>query len=446
LQTEDKATWYRLDIPMSVHGSAAHADLRDLRVFNAEGEALPYALVPGRERVTQTRRVETARLFDLHTHAAIGEEPGLWIKRTEEGTHVEILPGKPAFRSNAISGWLLEVGEQDFPLERLRLDWGGDNANWPEDAASFQRFDIDASDDLENWHNWGEGQIAHVGFGEEYIDQREIVLPKQKARYLRLTWHTPQRIILKTAQVSGTRSGCEPAPLIWSEPIPGKQSGDDEFTWQLPRPLPLARVRISVQEANTLAPVVLSGSLGQEEAPQTQSGKLIVIPREKPAAADPWRTLARGVLYRLPENGREVTQEELELPEEAVRQLRLQLDPRGGGLGREVPELRVALHGYQLIFLSRGNPPYRLAFGREDATSAALPLTTLIPGYDERQPPAFGLARVTEDATISTISSAGPAPEQATINWKKTGLWAVLLLGVALLVGMAVSLLRAPGK
>lgn len=41
LSLQGEGPWYRLSIPMSVQLSAAHADLRDLRVFDAEGGPCP---------------------------------------------------------------------------------------------------------------------------------------------------------------------------------------------------------------------------------------------------------------------------------------------------------------------------------------------------------------------------------------------------------------------
>ncbi|MDF5807626.1 DUF3999 family protein [Pseudomonas aeruginosa] len=65
LSLQGEGPWYRLSIPMSVQLSAAHADLRDLRVFDAEGEALPYALVAGSERQASTPHEAEVRLFPL---------------------------------------------------------------------------------------------------------------------------------------------------------------------------------------------------------------------------------------------------------------------------------------------------------------------------------------------------------------------------------------------
>jgi hypothetical protein len=433
LRTEDKATWYRLDVPMSLYWSAANADLDDLRVFNAEGEALPYALTEGARRKTETRRAARARLFPLYTRAAVSEDPGLRVRRDKNGVLVELLPGKAPEKTRVAQGWLLDVGALDFPLERLRLDWSGD-------AEGFQRFSIDASDDLEHWRDWGDGQIVRMSFAGEYIDQREIRLPGQTARYLRLIWSAPEAVTLVEAQVSGPLAGHEPA-LIWSEPVAGQRVDEGAFVWRLPLALPLERARIALPQQNTLAPVLLSGRIARAEDDKPSGNGELIVTRGKRSSSPQWRPLARGVLYRLLEDEREIAQEELELSGEAVNQLRLQVDHRGGGLGREIPELRVALRERQLIFLARGNAPYRLALGRANAPAAALPLDTLIPGYDARKPPAFGRATLAAADLPSTVAQK----EEAT-PWKKTSLWAVLLIGVALLVGMALSLLRASNK
>ncbi len=145
----------------------------------------------------------------------------------------------------------------------------------------------------------------------------------------------------------------------------------------MPLALPLQRVRVSLQQAltHTIVPVELSGRDRTENA----------SPRREAA----WSSLARGVLYRLPIDGRNVQQNELELPGWAVRELRLQVDQRGTGLGPEVPSLSVGLPASELVFLVRGSPPYRLAFGKPGAQSAALPLGVLIPGYTEASAPPW---------------------------------------------------------
>ena len=44
LQTPGAATWYRFGLPLTLQMQAHEADLRDLRVFNGAGEAVPYSM------------------------------------------------------------------------------------------------------------------------------------------------------------------------------------------------------------------------------------------------------------------------------------------------------------------------------------------------------------------------------------------------------------------
>ena len=68
-----------------------------------------------------------------------------------------------------------------------------------------------------------------------------------------------------------------------------------------------------------------------------------------------------------------------------------------------------------------------------------MPLSTLIPGYEPARLNRLGVASV----ALPTAATAEPqAPAAAVTDWKRIGLWAVLLLGVGLLMLMAMSVLR----
>ena len=104
--------------------------------------------------------------------------------------------------------------------------------------------------------------------------------------------------------------------------------------------------------------------------------------------------------------------------------------------------LRVAVRATQLVFLARGEPPFTLALGNASAKAANLPLSTLIPDYSAERLNTLGQATVAGDVRVT--SPALVAAVDTEPNWKKLGLWAVLLLGVAALGAMAYSLLRKP--
>ncbi|MBP8237301.1 MAG: DUF3999 domain-containing protein, partial [Pseudomonas sp.] len=409
--------WYRLDVPMALHFAARYGDLRDLRVFNGEGQALAYALVAGQGESRDSQQEQAVKWFPLYAEQGDSSAtPSLRVQRSTSGTLIELRDESDSAAQPALlRGWLLDASASDEPLVRLQLDWEGGQEG-------FQRFSIEASDDLQDWQPWGSGQLARLSFGDERVEQRQVELPGRKARYLRLLWQSPQQAPqLTAASLRSQRSDRVPAPLVWSQPLAATRSPDGEYQWQLPLALPLERLKVELTQANSLAPIRVSGRADSKGN---------------------WQSLAQGLLYRLPENGAEIRQDELSLPGWTVQQLRLQVDERGGGLGSEPPQVAVAVRATQLIFLQRGSPPYRLALGRAGAESAALPLTTLIPGYQPQRLQQLGTAEAQLPADSIKQQEQAAASDS---NWKRWGLWLVLLVGVGLLALMAVSLLRRPG-
>ncbi|SHL19893.1 DUF3999 domain-containing protein [Phytopseudomonas punonensis] len=419
LTLSGEGPWYRLQLPMEAHLAARHADFRDLRVFNGDGERLAFSLVHGAQRSAESQQQADLRLFPLRGPAGRRDSvPTVRVQRGADGSIIELSAlGEPSATADVLRGWLLDASATDFPLQRLHLQWRAE-------SEGFQRFSIEASDDLDHWQPLGEGQIAQLSFNDERIDKSEVELPPTRARYLRLLWLAPEQAVsLSAASVSGSRSTAEPASLIWSAALQG-QADEQGITWTLPLALPLERVRIEIEHANSLAPVLLQG---------------------RRDSAAPWTPLANSVLYRLPVDGHEVVQDQIELPQLPVSQLRLQIDSRGGGLGQSEPRLSVAMRATELLFLARGNPPYQLALGLTDAQAGSLPVTTLVPGFDSQRLEGMGKA-VISGAIPEVEVAPAVVPAKAGVDWKRIGLWAVLLLGVGALALMAVSLLRGAAK
>jgi len=60
IETDGKGSWFQADIPIAVRWQAKYFDLRDLRVFNADGQPLPFALTTSAAR--EVTHAEDARL------------------------------------------------------------------------------------------------------------------------------------------------------------------------------------------------------------------------------------------------------------------------------------------------------------------------------------------------------------------------------------------------
>ena len=404
---------YRLELPLAVQLSARQADLSDVRVFNAGGEQQAYALSRQSAQRSESRNVADVKWFPLYAADTQAALPGVVMKSTSEGTLLEVRPATRAGKQ-VLRGWVLDASAIKAPLQQLSLDWS-------REQDGFQRFSIEASDDLQHWTSWGDGQVARLSFADERVEQHDVSLPGQSARYLRLVWQGQAAPMLTSAKLASATSSSLPLPLVWSQPLSGTRLKAGEYSWQLPTGLNVERLRVELKQPNTLAPVTLSGRRDVNQA---------------------WQPLSNGLLYRLIQNGQDVVQDELQLPGQTVTELKLHVDERGGGLGVEAPALRFAVRSTQLVFLARGEPPFTLALGNASVKAANLPLSTLIPDYSVERLKTLGQARLAGEMVVKPmVVAASPA---VGTDWKKLGLWAVLLLGVAALGAMAYSLLRKP--
>jgi hypothetical protein len=417
LSVSGEGPWYRLELPLAVQLNARQTDLSDVRVFNATGDVQAYALARESAPAHEDRSLTEVKWFPLYSSADATERaPGVRVQSSANGTLVEVQPSSQLEAGEEqLRGWLLDASGIKAPLQQLILDWTSEQDG-------FQRFTIEASDDLQHWQAWGEGQVARLTFADERVEQHEVSLPGQSARYLRLLWSAPQTApILTSAQLESARSRNLPLPLVWSQALAGSSVKAGEYTWQLPMGLNVERLQVELNQPNSLAPVTLSG---------------------RRDSSLPWQLLSSGLLYRLTQNGQDVVQNELPLPGQTLQQLKLTVDERGGGLGAQAPAVKFAVRATQLVFLARGPGPYTLALGNATVKAASLPLSTLIPDYSPQKLATLGRASLDGGVVVAPVATPVQAP--VGTDWKKFGLWAVLLISVLFLAVMAFSLLRKP--
>ncbi|CBL44731.1 Hypothetical protein HDN1F_11480 [gamma proteobacterium HdN1] len=449
-----KGPWYRLTLPMPVRFAAAHADLRDVRVVNAEGESLPYSLIESESTAAYAETQISARLFPLYLPEKSANVSDLRIHVNAQGRIVEVnTPSGSTTDTLKLRGWLLDLGAHQERLQGLKLQA-------EQVPAGFQYFSIEASADLRHWQAWPEGQWVNLNFDGSQLQQDAVSLAGGSARYLRLIWRDPvDAPMLTGAVLASSTTRYHDAAMTWSAPLPAPAlQEDNSYVWVLPLALPLERLRIAPLPENTIAPVTISGRV----YPRTYSGSTqyrhhFALWREsvlhgqrsrtdterQPA----WQILARGVLSRVNVDQQETLQNEIALPAFPVQQLCLQWDERGSGLSGAIPELRVAMRERGLVFLARGSAPYRLVMGDIDAAPANLPLETLIPGYqgaatlNKLDQANVAVNEVNEMRAVASVTT----PAAAESSLRKYVLWGILLAGMALLGTMVWQLARKSG-
>lgn len=422
---DGKGAIYALELPIEVYRGVARRDLGDLRVLNAANEVVPHALVrpPASERKPAAPLPMT--FFPLYGPAGLPvEDLALRVERKADGTLSAVLaPGERRAAGRRLLGYVIDASTASVAVRELRFQW----AAGPEGTSVNAR--IEASDDLKSWRPIASGPLIVLRQGELLLERRAIELPPTNAKYFRATWRVTDEELKLTSVAAVPVEAIADAPRSWLRVAGVAGAKPGEFVFELPASLLVDRLRFELPNENT----VVSVSLAVQERPKA-----------------PERTLRSAVLYRMDHRGEKLLNPDLEIAPSAASRWLMRADLRGGGLGSGLPTVHAGWLPHRLVFVARGEPPFRLAFAIADAAPAALPVQSLVPGYATDQPLPALAARL---GAVQSRELTKPAPADVVRSYfeqmdrKKLWLWGTLVAAVLVIVGMALRLTRQlPGR
>ena len=410
----------QLPLPAAAYGRSASANLADLRIVDARGERVPFAVLAPRQPEPQpTEQQRDATLYPLPAKPATD---GTWaapIEVTVEGDRISVkrlAAGATTAPVAASGGWLFDLGERqrDEPApQSLRIAWSG-----PAEFTAAFRFDT--GDDLRNWRSGGSGQLMALASPTGPLTQPTVVLGANPGRFVRLVWtdaaSAPQ---VSAAKVIAAQHGSKvldaPVFIVASpsaEPA-GKAAADAAsprgLHFDLGGSLPITQLDLRWTSGTLVAPVRLQA---------------------RDDANGPWRELGAAVFYRL-ERGAEVASSPPFAVTTHARYVRVLPDPRAAALDATQTQLVVQAPLASLVFAAQGQPPYTLQAGAKVTAPSALLVATLVPSLDKERE-RFGSATLGQWSQESSVARAEQAQQQraALRPWL---LWSVLLAGVAVL-------------
>lgn len=423
--------YVQLPLPPSVYAHAMTPGLADLRIVDARGQRVPYAMLPPPSPAARAPVVREVRLYPLPSQRAASGDWALPVTVQVMGTQIQVQPkGVAAAASGGAAspppGWLFDLGEavqsesaEAVASRRLVLAWSAP----AEFSASY---DLQTSPDLRRWSSADSGQLMALAAPSGALTQPQVPLPSPTARFARLVWHDP--------------TGAPQLTAARVETLPAAAAAQDAGVW-------LAFTPALVQDNPPARDMVfdLGGPLPITQVDVTLGMGTRVLPARIDGRADPqgpWQPLAQGVFYRLERDGQLSVSPPWAL-QAAWRYLRVVPDERAGALPAQAVRLRVQATMPSLVFAAQGEPPFTLKAGSPQAPAGALPAAVLVPALaDER--PRFGLAQLGDWVEQPAVAREMVAAQQRAA-WRPWLLWGVLLLGVAGLAGMVWRLRRVPG-
>lgn len=410
----------RVAVPEAVYERSVRPGLADVRVFNADGEVVPFAWRP--RPATALARPDPVTLphFPLYVDRDRRDVSGisLSVVRNAAGTAIDIKSSDATpMVGQVLGGFVLDASALSEPLSALVFTLPGAV------GATSMHLRVDASDDLANWRTVApDAVLVNLEYAGRRLVRDRVEIPATRSKYLRLSWNVGAPVIEFTAVAAEYAEHVVEAPRQWRV-VAGTPVADHEgdFEYDLGGAYPVDRIDVSLSEPNSVVPAQILARTN---------------------ATEPWQQVGSTVFYRLREPGGEVTSVPVAVAGGERRYWLLRFDPRSGAPARIAPPMRAGWQPAELVFATRGSPPFTLAYGNRAATPGALPIATLVPGYDAAKglPPGIAVAYTGQAAELG-----GPDRLREPPDVKRWILWASLALGALALGWMAWRLSREMG-
>lgn len=430
IETHNSTPYYELEIPSAVYETVSRSDLGDLRILNGDGQVVPHGLRMMAMKKNTNTEMMNIPFFPLYQNQ-ISQEAGksitdlhLNIKRDSQGEVINIQSSLPKdTKSQQLSGYLLDLRQWKKPIDQLKITWK------QTDGSSFiRKLNISKSSNLERWRSIATGKtLVNLTYQNHQLTDNTISLSSSSSNYLRLIFSDQKPgLELDSIQVSHTKSYSQ-RQRNWQAVTLGKTENAGEYHFQHNIKSLARQLEIKLPENNTVVRVqVLSRSTKEQ----------------------PWRYSGSTLLYRLSVNGTDIEKSKINITASRDNNWLLRFDQQGGGIGTGLPEVKLAWQPQQLVFIARGQAPYRMVWGSAKINPVVINANQLLPVTTKSMADNnIGNASMLSQAellsdTIRSINKKALEPKSKEINWRHWILWIALIAAALMLIWMAVGLMK----
>lgn len=420
LAAENTEPLYKTTLTKTVYQHSHRDGLKDLSITNANGEPVPYALLPYKEvhRQTEiTKKSQPLAIFPMQ-ESTKDQASALNIQLNNHENNTSVNVSSENIKSAAKAFYLFDLGKKHPAFKKITLDWQAQNGE-------LLTVKVMTSNDLNDWSQAGLGALLKVSADDQTMIQNSITMDRPiAARYLRIQpLEATATFKLTSATIEFNQTKSLAQPTLW-QALPFTERAQEDnvvhIDFESPSRLPATALNINLPQINTITQVVVSSRNHQDQ---------------------PWRRMTKASLYRLNKQGKNYTNQNIPLRATSARYWRLSFNQSKGGIGQENPQLSLGWLPDIVVWNARGAGPFDLQVGNQNSAVNAVPITNLITPYE---------AQKVRQLPKATIRSAGQTP--ATNAWDtpksytRFWLWGGLFLGVFALAVMAYSLLKNTSK
>ncbi|HLQ27347.1 MAG TPA: DUF3999 domain-containing protein [Acidiferrobacterales bacterium] len=419
LSVSPGAALYQITAPDEIYRYTTRADFGDIRLFNKQNEIVPHSL--HHPAVTLETPPTPIKLPFFALRATKDNKPdvlSLQIRTDKHGAVIGVRDGKSASTGKFINAYLLDASKLEQPVSALHLTWTKARDSFVTGVI------VDNSNDLTHWTTQvSAATLAELRQGENRLIRDTIELPKNPAKYLRLTWPIgEQGVQLQGVTARLARTAHEPERRWLALSSDKTVDQKPAYVFDTQGRFPVDRLTLVALQPNTVVTATL---------------------QSRPDAKVDWRVRYQGVFYNLQVNGVTVTNDPVDILTTTDRYWRLAM--KTDNTDHTAPQLQLGWLPDELTFVARGEGPYLLAYGSAAVGPSDQPVDNLLNALDRQNIKVIPAA-----AAVGTPLTLGGEdrliPGRATLPWRRLLFWAILIIGVLGLGGMALGLHRQMNK
>lgn len=420
----------QLRVPRDVYLNARSPELDDMRVFDAAGMSMPFALADLAPPATVSRSAMPVAVFPVHgrAHDAGRMHDSLQIRTGSDGAVISVTaPARTV--SDELVGLVLDLRPAARSAQvEAATQVGGLILSLPPGTGSYSAWvALDVSDDLQNWDELAEAALSWlVNDQGASVHKDRIGFTPRQFRYARIRWLDGKPIAFSAihAEYVVERQAARHLDTIVLQGSPVPEARDLVYT--APIAIPARSLGLVFTGQNVVMPV----QVGQYEAIRRREAGGRTTAQLQP--------LVNTTFYQMVQDGRRRASGDVEIP--VTHASRWIVRPQTEVSER--PALRLGWTPATMVFVAGGKPPYTLAFGRTGARTARVGLNQVAPGFSARELAALAAAKpgnlVRQQSPARTADDAARSPSGSKRGW----LWALLVGGVLTLGAMAWHLFR----
>jgi Protein of unknown function (DUF3999) len=413
--------FHEFDLPLEVYRSVADPALRDIGVYDARGEPVPRLIgAPLEPAAAPDETVEESLLPVLASPGTRVADMRVALEQSGDGTSVRIESVANAdgvALQQALVAYIADLGEKTARLRALEFDWPR------EIEPVIAHLTIEGSDDLDRWSLLGSGTVAGLSQDDARIERRRIELQSPAIRYLRISWSRVPDGWRLTRLVARYSRSPQPAPrrteTLWPT---GRDPDDGGWLYDLGGAPQVDRIGLELPANNELLRVNV-----QAWEPSGQY----------------WRPVHEGLFYRLQREGSVLESEPVAIAPLRASRWKLVIE-RGSAASRL--GLVLGWRPDRLLFLAQGEGPWQLVAGSAQDAQAGFPQARYA------DPDMRGILKNAGPVGVATLAARQTLGGETRLQpprspeWRRWLLWLGLVVGVLLVAGMALRLLRQPAR